>query len=140
MNSPQHIMGDTIITPEAYVQLTPPFLCLPTVGDRVFSSSLEDAMPKESPSLSPNPLGSSGGPRVEFYNNFKREADECDRQFVKRYDVDLNITLVPVGVLFLPTSVLALTTLLEKRPLCYLRSHPLLLSTFNASSSQITKK
>ena len=41
-------------------------------------------------------LGGTGpgvNPRVEFYNKFQREMGEQDRDFVKKYDKDLNTTL-----------------------------------------------
>ena len=45
-------------------------------------------------------LGSAGtgvNPRVEFYNKFQREMEEHDRDFEKKYDEDLNITLIFVS-------------------------------------------
>ena len=46
-------------------------------------------------------LGSTGpgvNSRVEFYNKFQREMDEHDRDFEKKYDEDLNTTLIFVSV------------------------------------------
>jgi hypothetical protein len=37
-------------------------------------------------------------PRVEFYNKFQQEMDEHDRDFEKKYDEDLNTTLIFVSV------------------------------------------
>lgn len=54
---------------------------------------------------SPNLLRTSGTVRVEFYNNFRREADECDRDFMKKYGEDLNTTLIFVSILFAYASV-----------------------------------
>jgi len=42
-------------------------------------------------------LGGTGprvNSRVEFYNKFQREMDEHDRDFEKKYDEDLNTTLI----------------------------------------------
>jgi len=46
-------------------------------------------------------LGGTGpgvNPRVEFYNKFQREMEEHDRDFEKKYDEDLNTTLIFVSV------------------------------------------
>jgi len=32
--------------------------------------------------------------RAEFYEHYRKEADEYDREFMKRYDEDLNTTLI----------------------------------------------
>ena len=37
-------------------------------------------------------------PRVVFYNKFQREMEEYDQDFEKKYDEDLNITLIFVSV------------------------------------------
>ena len=66
--------------------------------------SLEDAMLKALPTLFPHLLGAASGARGEFYDKFQREADEYDRDFMKKYDEDLNTTLIFVGVfLFNPS-------------------------------------
>jgi len=57
------------------------------------------------PLPSPNLLRTSSSVRVEFYDNFRREADECDRGFMKQYDEDLNTTLIFVSILFVYASV-----------------------------------
>ena len=49
------------------------------------------------PSLFPNLLGTSSSPRIEFYDKFQREADEYDRDLMKKYDEDLNTTLIFVS-------------------------------------------
>ena len=46
-------------------------------------------------------LGSTGtgvDRRAEFYTKFQREMEEHDRNFEKKYDEDLNITLIFVSV------------------------------------------
>jgi len=46
-------------------------------------------------------LGSAGtgaNPRVQFYNKFQREMEEYDRDFEKKYDEDLNTTLIFVSL------------------------------------------
>jgi len=46
-------------------------------------------------------LGSAGhgvNSRMEFYTKFQREMEEHDRDFEKRYDEDLNTTLIFVSV------------------------------------------
>ena len=37
--------------------------------------------------------------RTKFYDVYRREAEEYDREFIKRYDEDLNTTLIFVRVL-----------------------------------------
>ena len=39
--------------------------------------------------------------RAEFYDKYKREADEYDKDFIKKYDEDLNTTLIFVSEGFL---------------------------------------
>ena len=51
-------------------------------------------MLKALPTLFPNLLGISSSARVEFYDKFQREADEYDNDFIKKYDEDLNTTLI----------------------------------------------
>ena len=52
------------------------------------------------PSLFPNLLGTASGARAEFYDKFQREADEYDHDFMKKYDEDLNTTLIFVSPFF----------------------------------------
>jgi len=35
---------------------------------------------------------------AEFYDKFQRAADDYDRPFIKKYDEDLNTTLIFVGI------------------------------------------
>jgi len=37
--------------------------------------------------------------RAKFYEMYRREAEEYDREFIKKYDEDLNTTLIFVRVL-----------------------------------------
>ena len=55
-------------------------------------------MLKALPSLFPNLLGTVSSARVEFYDKFQREADEHDRDYLKKYDEDLNTTLIFVSL------------------------------------------
>jgi len=55
-------------------------------------------MLKALPSLFPNLLGTASSARVEFYDKFQREADEYDSDFMKKYDEDLNTTLIFVSI------------------------------------------
>jgi hypothetical protein len=56
-------------------------------------------MLKALPSLFPNHLqaGAYSSSSAEFYDKFKREADDYDRDFMKKYDEDLNTTLIFVS-------------------------------------------
>ena len=55
-------------------------------------------MLKALPTLFPNLLGTTNNPAVEFYNKFQRTADDHDRDFIKKYDEDLNSTLIFVSI------------------------------------------
>ncbi|KAF9784030.1 hypothetical protein BJ322DRAFT_1007821, partial [Thelephora terrestris] len=46
----------------------------------------------------------ASGARVEFYDKFQREADEYDRDFMRKYDEDLNTTLIFAGLFSAVTS------------------------------------
>ena len=65
-------------------------------------------MLKALPSLFPNLLGTASSARVEFYDKFQREADEYDRDFMKKYDEDLNTTLIFVSVSFRDSAPIAM--------------------------------
>ena len=65
-------------------------------------------MLKALPSLFPNLLGTTGGARHEFYDKFQREADEHDRDFLKKYGSDLETTLIFVSILPPFTPIVAL--------------------------------
>ena len=56
-------------------------------------------MLKALPTLFPNLLGTASGARHEFYDKFQREADEYDRDFMGKYEEDLNTTLIFVSAL-----------------------------------------
>jgi len=40
--------------------------------------------------------------RTRFYKNYQREAEEYDREFMKKYDDDLNTTLIFVSLALCP--------------------------------------
>ena len=46
----------------------------------------------------PSHLGTTSNPAVEFYEKFQRAADDHDRDFIKKYDEDLNSTLIFVSI------------------------------------------
>ena len=73
-------------------------------------------------------------PRLDFYTVYKREATEYDTDYVKKYDEDLNITLIFVRLL-----PLARTTHLTRpcRPVCSLQLAQRSLSPSNQTSSLI---
>ena len=76
----------------------------------------------------------TGDPRVDFYTMYKRESTEYDTDFVKKYDDDLNTTLIFVRYL-LPYLVNHLTY--SCRLACSLPSAPPSLSTSSRISSPI---
>lgn len=55
-------------------------------------------MLKALPTLFPHLLGTDSSAKVEFYNKFQRQADDYDNDFVKKYDDDLNTTLIFAGL------------------------------------------
>jgi hypothetical protein len=135
-------MDEPTISSRAYVQLAP-FCRLSTFVTTSFSLvfSLEEALRKVLPPLLSNPLGTARGARVEFYDKFQRGADEYDRDFMKKCDEDLNTTLIFVSVLFHIRIDRGVNLLFwTDRPGCSLRSHPLSLSTFRATSNRISNR
>ena len=50
------------------------------------------------PSLFPNLLGAARGARVEFYDKLQHTADKHDHDFVRKYEQDLDITLIFVSI------------------------------------------
>ena len=58
-----------------------------------FTVSLENALKNYFPRLE----SAGSGPRAEFYNKFKREADEYDNDFLEKCRGDLDTTLIFVG-------------------------------------------
>jgi hypothetical protein len=95
-------------------------------------------MLKALPTLFPNLLGKASNPRTEFYEKFERAADDHDSDFIKKYDEDLNTTLIFVSISSTSTSVSRESE--GNRPVCSPQSHPLLSSTFKAISNRIIKK
>ena len=98
-------------------------------------------MLKALPSLFPNLLGTSSSARVEFYDKFQREADEYDRDFMKKYDEDLNTTLIFVspGFTFVSATAFILFTGVY-RLVCSPQLLPLSSSTPRTTSSRTFKK
>ena len=68
-------------------------------------------MLKAFPSLFQNIHGTTNGPRTDFYDKFQREADDHDRDFMKKYDEDLNTTLIFVSISSASTSIVVLIRL-----------------------------
>ena len=104
-------------------------------------SSLEDAMLEALPSLLPNLLGTSSSVRVEFHDEIQREADEYDRDLMKKCDEDLNTTLIFVSLCLVfasPTGFILFTGVY--RPVCSPQLHPLSSSTPRTSSNRTSKK
>ena len=97
-------------------------------------------MLKALPTLFPNLLGTASGARHEFYDKFQREADEYDRDFMGKYEEDLNTTLIFVSGLSPSSTSIAALTCFPGRPVCSPRSHPLSSSTFKAVFNRITKE
>ena len=97
-------MGEKLQSPKGASNYHPDPHCLLTA---FCFSSLEDAMP-----LFPNLLGTSSSPRVEFYDRFQREADEHDRDLMKKYDEDSSTTLifVSLGLVFVSATAFILFT------------------------------
>ena len=96
-------------------------------------------MLKALPTLFLHLLGTTSSAPVEFYDKFQREADEHDRDFMKKYGEDLDTTLIFVGFLFFSTlSVMLIRILWGNRPVCSPQSHPLSSSMSRASSNRIS--
>jgi len=91
--------------------------------------------------LIPNLLGTACNARVEFYDKFQREADEYDSDFMKKYDEDLNTTLIFVSILSPSRICLNRDSNFAGDSLvCSLPSHPLSLSVSKTTYNLITSK
>ena len=75
---------------------------LPFASDSLLTAflvaSLKDAVNDALKNYFPR-LESTSNVRVQFYNKFQREADEHDRDFLKKYSGDLDTTLIFVSIL-----------------------------------------
>ena len=91
-------MREDPTNPKAYVERWP-FHSLHPLLTELFVPSLEDAILKVLQTLT-RPVETTNNARVDFYNKFKRAADEYDDNFVRKYGGDLDTTLIFVS--FLP--------------------------------------
>ena len=64
----------------------------------LFTASLEDAIQNALRNYLPRLESAGGSARAQFYNEFKREADEYDNDFLGKYRGDLDTTLIFVGL------------------------------------------
>jgi len=62
-------------------------------------------MVRSLPGLRPSVLGETDRAHIGFYNKFHRIADDHDRDFVKKYDEDLDTTLIFVSIFRISTLV-----------------------------------
>jgi hypothetical protein len=69
----------------------------------VVPNSIQDALRMFMPPIK------SEDPRVDFYTMYKREAVEYDNDYVRKYDEDLNITLIFVRLHEAPDQYTPLT-------------------------------
>ena len=76
----------------------------------------------------------TGDPRVDFYTMYKRESAEYDTDYVKKYDEDLNTTLIFVRYL---SSYFVKRLTFSCRPACSLPSAPPSSSTSTRTSNPI---
>ena len=106
------------IDPKWYVRCVPLFLS--PITEVLTERSLQDALKTFFQPIK------TGDPRVDFYTMYKREATEYDTDYVKKYDEDLNTTLIFVRC-SPPAPVNHLTC--SHRRVCSLPSARLLSST-----------
>ena len=62
-----------------------------------FFSCLTRMSLRPSSSRKRNALSTQEDHRGRFYNDYHMEAEECDRDFIKKYDEDLDMTLIFVS-------------------------------------------
>jgi hypothetical protein len=75
------------------------------MGNRTFETSRRGRTISYSTQISLTPLRSQGpgvilaqeGYRAKFYEKYRKEAEEYDKEFLKKYDEDLNTTLIFVS-------------------------------------------
>ena len=58
---------------------------------------IEEALNRALGSYFPSIASKTMTSRAEFYDKYKREADEYDKVFIKKHDEDLNTTLIFVS-------------------------------------------
>ena len=75
-----------------YVKLCSQIICSRYSLERAFTNALA-AVFATLPAEEPN-----SDPRAEFYALYKKESDEYDRDFIKKYEEDLNTTLIFVRI------------------------------------------
>lgn len=63
-------------------------------------SRIEEALGRALGSYFPSIASRTMTARAEFYDKYQREADEYDKDFIKKYDEDLNTTLIFVSAEF----------------------------------------
>jgi len=66
-------------------------------GDGLTRFRIEEALNRALGSYFPSIASRTVTARAEFYDKYKREADEYDKDFMKKYDQDLNTTLIFVS-------------------------------------------
>jgi len=112
------------IDPKWYVQYVT-FLWFPSLAD---PASLQDALRTFFQPIK------TDDPRLDFYAMYKREATEYDTDYVKKYDDDLNTTLIFVRCI--PSASVIYLTYPHRR-VCSLPSAPRLSSTSTRTSDPI---
>ena len=85
-------------------------------GFSLTGPSIQDALRNFIPPIK------TGDPRIDFYTMYKRESAEYDTDYVKKYDEDLNTTLIFVRY---SSYHLANHLIRSCRPACSLQSAPL---------------
>ena len=71
--------------------------CIRVTSMKLTRCRIEEALNRALASYFPSIASRTMTARAEFYDKYKREADEYDKDFIKKYDEDLNTTLIFVS-------------------------------------------
>jgi len=97
-------------------------------------------MRKALPSLFPDLLGTTNSARVEFYDKFQHKAGDYDHDLMRKYDEDLNTTLIFVSIFSIYIGRGIHFFFRGARLVYSLQSHRLSFSIFRASSNRTSRK
>ncbi|KAF9782722.1 hypothetical protein BJ322DRAFT_166918 [Thelephora terrestris] len=99
-----------------------------TIDPKSLEDAMHNALRNYFPSLEP-----SSDARAEFYNKFKREADEYDNDFLKKHGGDLDITLIFAGLFSAVASAFIIPIQAQLQPDYTQLSYDLLWMTANST-------
>jgi len=109
----------------------------PTINthEKTLEEAVNDALKNYFPRLEP-----ASSVRVEFYNKFKREADEYDDVFLKNHNGDLDTTLIFAGLFSAVASAFILAVQTQLQPDYTQLSYDVLLAMANSTGVNVAAR